>query len=108
MSLQSLLNQTISVYPKSGYDAYGRETVGSATSYTGRVQEVTKSRLLPNGQTVVIDAIVYLQGESSIMTNDRVDYDGTRYKVYGRSLAIDGQGNINNTKLELVKWTDAS
>lgn len=100
----NLLNQTISHYPKSSYDIDGREVFGSVTTYSARVQEQSKSRFLPNGQVVVIDAVVYLSGNPSISLNDKVSYNGTNYKVHSRKVAIDGQGFEHNTKLELTKW----
>lgn len=104
MTLLLLLNQSISFYGRANYDAYGKEVFGSATTYKARVQEVTKSRLLPSGQTVTIDAICYMEGDLTVAANDRVDYSGRRYKVHGFSKAVDGQGNVHHTKLELIKW----
>ena len=104
MALQNLLNQTVSIASQSSFDAYGREVVGTAASYQARIQEVNKSRLLPNGQTIVIDAIAYLDGAAAVNVNDRVTYGSTQYKVHGKSTGIDGQGNTHHTKVELVKW----
>lgn len=105
MAISQLLNQTVTLYARGSYDAFGREVVGSGTSYRARVQEVTKSKLLPNGQQVTIDAIVYLNGSPSISANDRLDYNGVKYKIFGKSVGVDGQGNSHHTKLELIKWT---
>lgn len=100
----NLLNQTISHYPKSSYDVDGREVFGSVANYSARVQEQTKSKFLPNGQVVIIDAVVYLSGSPSISLNDKIIYGGVNYKVHSKSVAIDGQGFSHNTKLELTKW----
>jgi hypothetical protein len=97
-------NQTISLYTRSSYDRYGREVVGEAVSYKARVQEKTKSRLLPNGQVIQIDAIAYVQSDLGVSTNDRIDVGSVKYKVVGKSAAVDGHGKTNHIKLELTKW----
>lgn len=104
MSLAGLLNQTISLYGKSGYNEQGRETVGALTSVFARVQVTSKRRLLPNGSIVTIDAIAYLPASTSINTDDKVTYSGNDYKVFAKYTAVDGEGQTNHIKVELVKW----
>lgn len=107
MSLINLLNQTITHYPKSGLSADGRETYGAGVEYLARFQPVSRNRLtrtLNNTDVILIEAIAYLDGEPDININDKITYDSGNYKVHGRSKAVDGQGNVNNTKLELKKW----
>ena len=101
-----LFNQTITLYSKSSLNRYGREVVGSGTDYNARVQETTKVRLLPNGQQVMIMAIVYLNNAVSVAVNDRVDFNSEKYKVFSLNKAVDGQGNTNHIKLELIKWQE--
>ena len=103
MSLPQLLNQTITIYSKSSYDAQGREVLGSGETIKARFQRVTKSRFLPNQQVVTIDGIAYLDGEADVNVNDKVTYSGENYKVHGKSIAVDGQGNFHHTKIELIK-----
>jgi hypothetical protein len=104
MNPTGLFNQTISLYTRSSYDRYGREVVGEAVSYKARFQEMTKSRLLPNGQVIKIDAVAYVQSDLTVAVNDRVDVGTVKYKIIGKSTAVDGQGNTNHIKLELTKW----
>lgn len=104
MSFLGLLNQTITVYPKASYDGYGREVISSGVNHKARVQEVTKSRLLPNGQVAIIDALVFVRSTASININDRMDYNGTTYKVFGKKVAVDGAGKTHHYELELQKW----
>lgn len=105
MSLPQLLNQLITVYTKSSYSPDGREVLGSGVTKKARFQRVTKSRFLPNQQVVTIDAIAYLEGDASINVNDKVTYSGNNFKVHGKSVAVDGQGNFHHTKVELIKIT---
>jgi hypothetical protein len=91
------------VYPKTSFDEYGSEVLGSAVSYSARVQFVSKTRMLPNGDVTIINAIAYIAGDVSINQNDKLTYNGVNYVVSGKSNAVDGQGNVNHTKLELQK-----
>lgn len=104
MSLAGLLNQTITIYSKSGYSASGRESLGSGVSVNSRLQATTKQKLLPNGSLITILAIAYVPSTTTVNIDDKVTYGGNNYKVYGKYNAIDGAGNTNHIKLELVKW----
>lgn len=109
MSLQGLLNQTINVYNKTTLNKFGRNSFGTATAVSARVQVANKNRVILVGQggtreTIVIDAIAYVPANTTVSANDKVTYDGTEYKVFGRYNAIDGDGNTNHIKLELQKW----
>lgn len=104
MSILGLLNQTITIASKSGYNAYGRETIGASTSVKSRFQKQTKQKLLPNGSLVTIEAIVYVPSDTTVAIDDKVTYNSVDYKVYGIYAAIDGSGDTHHLKLELVKW----
>lgn len=104
MSLLGLLNQTITIYAKSSYNTEGREVMGSGTSIKCRFQQTTKRKLLPNGNLQTIDAIVYVPSTTSINTDDKVTFGSTNYKVFGKYAAIDGKGQTNHLKLELIRW----
>lgn len=106
MSLTGLLNQTITLYSKTSYNKFGREVVGTGVDYYARVQLVTKSRLLPNGQTVLINLIVYIKPSVTVNINDKVTYDSVDYKVFGVSKPVDGTGTLHHTKLELTRWQE--
>lgn len=104
MSINGLLNQTITIYPKSGYNAYGRESVGTGVSVKSRFQKQTKQKLLPNGSLITIEAIVYVPPTTTVNIDDKVTYGSIDYKVYGIYGAVDGVGVTSHIKLELVKW----
>ena len=104
MSINSLLNQQISIVTKTGYNAYGREVVGTATTVQARFQRNTKQKLLPNGSLITIEATVYVPSDTTVAIDDKVTYSDTDYKVFGIYTAIDGVGDTNHLKLELVKW----
>lgn len=104
MSITGLLNQTLTLYGKSSYNSEGREVVGSGSSVKCRFQRTTKRRVLPDGSLLTIDAIVYVAGDTSINTDDKVTFGGDNYKVAGIYSAVDGAGSTNHLKLELIKW----
>lgn len=104
MSLNSLLNQTIAIVTKTGYNAYGREVVGTSTDVQARFQKTAKQKLLPNGSVITIEATVYVPPGTTVDIDDKVTYASVDYKVYGIYTAIDGVGDTNHLKLELVKW----
>lgn len=106
MSLLGLLNQTITIYSKTGYNRQGRETVGSGTSVSARVQPTTKRRLLDNGSIQLIDLIAYVPSTTTVATDDRVDFSSNKFKVFSRYEAIDGNGQTNHIKLELIRWRE--
>ena len=104
MGLLGLLNQKITLYAKSSYNSEGREVVGAGSSIKCRFQRTTKRSLLPNGSLQTIDAIVYVPPGTTIATDDKVSFSSVDYKVFGKYDAVDGQGDINHIKLELIKW----
>lgn len=105
MSFLGLLNQTLTVYNKTSYNEMGREVVGSGTSVSARVQQTTKRTLLPNGNLQVIDIVAYVPSDTTIATDDRVDYSGNKFKVFNKYEAVDS-GAVHHIKLELIKWKD--
>lgn len=104
MSAVSLMNQRITVATRTGYDGEGAEVFGGNTVVQARVQQTSRRKLLPNGSVITIDAIVYVPPETTIETNDKVTYSSVAYKVLSKYTAVDGSGNADHLKLELVKW----
>lgn len=104
MGINSMLNQQIIIASKTGYNAYGRETVTGSTVVQARFQKTNKQLLLPNGSLLTIEAVVYVPSDTVVVVDDKVTYGGVDYKVYGIYTAIDGTGKINHLKLDLCKW----
>lgn len=104
MNIAHLFKQTITIYPKSGYDKFGKPTNSTSATVSARVQKTTRQRLLPNNSLVLILAIVYVPATTVVNVDDKVTYSGIDYKVFSKSEAIDGMGAVNHIKLELQKW----
>ena len=105
MSIKSLLNQSATLYVRSGYDADGETSFGSGSTIKGRFEPMTKRILLPNGQTLTIDAIAIVKASESLNTNDRVTYDSQEYKIVDIFKVPDDLGNTHHQELRLVKWS---
>lgn len=106
MSIQSLLNQQITHYPEQSFDRYGKEIDSSiGTDYDARVQQVTKTKFLGNGQVVNIDLTVMLDGDPPVNRGDQIKYLGQRYRVYGKKQAIVGSGDVHHVTLDLQQWS---
>lgn len=104
MSINGLLNQQITIASKTGYNAYGRETVSTETTVQSRFQKQTKQRLLPNGSVIVIEAICYVPSDTTVVVDDKISFGSVDYKVFGIYSAVDGSGDTDHLKLELIKW----
>lgn len=106
MAIEGLLNQTITLYGKSSYNAEGREVVGSGTSVSARIQPKTKRRLLPDGSVITVDAVVFVASSVTINTDDRIAYGGDQYKVLAVYPVPGGDGSTHHKEVELIKWRE--
>lgn len=102
--INALLNQTVTLYAKSGYTRDGRESVGVGSSVKARFVEVNKTRFLPNQQVVRIDAKAFFKADQTININDKVTYNGTDYKVHGKKVGRGMNGEAHHVEVELIKW----
>lgn len=104
MSVEGLMNQTISIYPKTGYSANGRATLGSAVSVRARAQMKAKRVLLPDGSVITTEAVLYVPADTVVDTDYKLAYLGIEYKVITKYAVPDGSGNTNHIRLEVAKW----
>lgn len=104
MSYNSLLNQTVTIYPKTGYTAYGRERLDTSFTVLARLNNKSIIKLTPKGSTVTVDAIMHLPVGTAIANDDQVEFGSVRYKVLEVNPGIDGRGNTRILKVQLVKW----
>lgn len=104
MNPYSLFNQSITLYRKASYNTDGRPNVGTGVSHIARVQPVTKNRLMPNGEMIQVVAICYLKANVTVAVDDKVTFSSHDYKIFTKSIAVDGRGNTNHIKLELIEW----
>lgn len=104
MAIAGLLNQTATHYSKSSYTADGRENLGSGSSVRLRIQPKTKRLLLLDGSVLTIDAIAFAAADAAIVTDDKITYSSTTYKVVDVYPVPGGDGNTHHLELRLIKW----
>jgi hypothetical protein len=102
--IAGLLNQTITIYSRTSYNAQGREVLSSGTTAVARVEAKSKNRMSPTGAIVTIAATAYVLPTVTIEIDDKIAVGTANYKVFAKYPVPDGQGNINHIKLELLKW----
>lgn len=106
MSIDGLLNQTITIYGTASRDGYGRLSFGAGTSVDARFSATKKRVLLPSGDQMTIEAIAHVPAGTTVNENDKVTYDSQDYKVFSRYAVPDGEGNTHHIKLELIQWQE--
>src|SRR4051794_37881845 len=104
MSVQSLLNQTATLYSQSSYNAQGREVVGATTTVKSRIQAKKRTRLTPTGAMFQIDAVAFFMPSVTIAIDDKVTFSSQNYKVTAIYPVPDGQGNTDHIEAELMLW----
>lgn len=104
MSIEGLMNQSLTLYPKTGYGGDGREISGSSTTVQCRAQMKTKRVLLPDGSTVTIDGVLYVPASTVVDTDYKAVLSGVNYKVLAKYPVPGGDGQTHHIKLEVVKW----
>lgn len=104
MSIANLLRQSATIYPKSGYNKFGRDVSGSGIPVSCRFENKTKTKTLPNQQVVLLVGNFYFIGTVSINTEDRIVYQGTSYKAFSVNGAVDGRGIQRLLKVEVTAW----
>ena len=67
-----LMNDTVTIQPRSSTNSYGQRTWGSSTSYTGRVSFQTRLMRGADGRERVSSGRVYLRGAYAISTDAKL------------------------------------
>lgn len=104
MSFNGLLNQTAALANRSSRDRYGRETTLAPVNIKCRFQHKRRTRLTPTGETITIDALMFVSPKLNINVDDMVTFDGINYKVDTKSPKVGRAGKIHHIEVELIKW----
>lgn len=104
MSFNGFLNQDATVYNQSSLDRYGRENFGSGTSIKCRFERKKKAKLMPSGETQIIDGIVYCKPDITVNVDDKLTFDSNNYKVLNKESVVVGNGTTHHLELEVIKW----
>ncbi len=104
MSVNSMLHQKATIYTRTGYDKFGRDTSSGGNVVFCRFQNDVKTIIQPNQQVVVQAAVIYFAGDASVNIEDRVVVAGLSYKVFEVNGSVDGRGNQRIIKARVTKW----
>jgi len=107
--MKGLLRHDITVYHSPTMDGSGRETWSSSVSVKGRFIKKAKQTVNEQGEVVVSDSQVQLINNNSELNNvrvgDRVDYDGTKYRILQLNEATNANGSHHHFTFMLQRWT---
>ena len=106
MPINRYLNQTVTIKSRTGYDAYGKPTVSSASTIEARIQEKTNSLVDDNGQEFLTDAELWVKPAQTIAVDDVITFDGNAYKVVRVDTKRTFTGTIDHKKVYLVKTSE--
>lgn len=104
MAFAGLLHQSITIKPASTLDEYGRPTFGAGVTLNCRFEKMNKVKLLPNGQSIVINARVFVPGDTTVSVDDHIEFGSDIYKVINVSVLVDGAGTTRHKELDLQSW----
>lgn len=104
MSITGLLNQTLTLYNRSGRGGDGRPTFGAGTSISARLQPKTKRKPLGNGDVLIIDAMAYVGPDVTINSDDKITAGGVTYRVLEVYPVPGANGATHHKEVNLVKW----
>jgi hypothetical protein len=101
-----LMPQTVTWYPKSSTDAYGKDTFsGTGKSQRCRIEKSTGISQKADGQDVSVDGTIYFYGVSTIGIEDKLVLpDGSSRIVLNIETSDDGDGAFA-TKLTFGKMS---
>lgn len=106
MSIASLQRQSVIIYNKTSLDKYGRETVGSGTVYNARVNLKDRNKMAANNEIKTINGNVILPPNATVNINDRLDYNGVKYKIFSKNVAVGGGGQVHHITVEIIRWQE--
>lgn len=104
MTIAGLMNQTLTLYNRSGRGGDGRPSFGAGTSINARLQPKTKRKLLGNGDVLTIDAMAFVPADTTIASDDKVTAGGITYRVVEVYPVPGGNGATHHKEVNLVKW----
>lgn len=98
-----LLNQTVSIEPKSTPNSYGESTYGAAATHRCRLQRVYRMFRNAEGEAQVSQTVLYLPPTSTPSIDDRATVEGTTYHVTEVARHVDGNGRLHHWRVILGK-----
>ncbi len=104
MSLLGLMNQTCTIYPKTGYSGEGRASLGTGVSSICRAQSMNKNVRISERETATIDLLLYLPADTDVGLDYKVTYNGSDHKMLKIYPTPNGEGVTEFNRVECIKW----
>ena len=101
MTVEGLMQQTVTVKPRSGYDAYGQPESGTSVSYSARIEPTNEAVIDINGATVVASLVIFMPSSATIAPEDSVNYDGKDWRVLTVAEAVKGSGTVSHLEVKV-------
>lgn len=80
MSFAGLLNQTLEIFPRTGNDSYGNQSLGSAVSVSARIEAMAEEIVDTDGKQRIARSRIFLEADVSISVEDQVTLPGETKK----------------------------
>lgn len=108
MSVNTLSNQTVTIYNPSGTrDKHGQPAFGAGTSAVVRFERVNKTIKTQERERDPIHATMGCPPTVTIQKGAKVVYQSETYRVMELAEAIDGSGNVHHRECNLQLWSYA-
>ncbi len=104
MSINSLLNQAVTIQIKTTRSRYGDAAFTGNISTTARVELCTKTIMGPNKELTPIDAIIFLRADETISAEDKITHNTIDYRVIKKDVMVDGRGRTRHIEVKAQKW----
>lgn len=103
MPINNYLNQIISIKSKTGFNAYGKPTVGTASNIQCRIVEKTSLLTDENGKEYQSDIQLWVLPTQALTLEDLVTYNSITYRIAKIDHERGLSGSIDHKKAYLVK-----
>lgn len=104
MGINALLNQTITIAAHSTRDYQGKSSFSAPVTARCRFEQVKKTIVNAQKETEPIDGIVFVPGDTSVSTGDKVTFNAQTYRVMVCSPIVDGRGTTRHIELKVQLW----
>jgi len=105
MSVESLSNQSVTIYPQGERDKYNKLAYGTGVTSRCRFTKTSKTIVTPQNEKEPIDGVVTIPGNPAAETGDKLVYAGDNYRIMAKKEAIAGNGAVHHITLQVQKWS---
>lgn len=105
MSVESLSNQTVTIYPQGQRDKYNKLSYGAGVDSRARFTKTSKTIVTPQNEKEPIDGIVTIPGNPAAESGDKLVYGSDNYRIMAKKEAIAGDGSVHHITLQVQKWS---